>query len=282
MYCKKINQRLAELLPDPSSPLFSAASYSLLSEGKRLRSSLVIATAITLGADLDISLDPACAIEMIHTYSLIHDDLPCMDNDNVRRGKPTLHKIVPEGMALLTGDYFLTFAFELIAHIPTLDPGQRLRLIQILSFFSGLSGMIGGQALDLTVSGHQISEETLLSMHEKKTGALFVASLQFGAVIARSNTPMFLFLENLGNKMGLAFQFLDDLLDAESQDAPLQKPSATHFYGKEGVKEQLERFKILINNLLRELPQGAPLIVDLLEKNLWSRLPVEKMNSCIL
>src|SRR3990167_4636293 len=130
---EKIEARLRELIPSRDETIFEAARYSLLSSGKRLRPLLTLATASTFGVDPLLALDPACAIEMIHTYSLIHDDLPCMDNDDLRRGKPTLHKVYGDAMALLTGDYLLTFAFEVIAQAPFLTDGQKLQMVQVLS-----------------------------------------------------------------------------------------------------------------------------------------------------
>jgi geranylgeranyl diphosphate synthase type II len=224
-----------------------------------------------------MSLDPACAIEMIHTYSLIHDDLPCMDDDELRRGKPTLHKVYSEGMALLTGDYLLTYAFEVLAKAALLSPEVKLRLIQILSVSAGARGMIGGQAIDISSVGEQIDAETLLKMHEAKTGALLAAALQFGAVIGGAPHS----LEKLGKEIGLAFQFLDDLLDATSnreflgknvqRDALLKKPTAVACFGIDGVKEKLEAFECSINARLLALPGGALLIAELLEENLWAR-----------
>jgi geranylgeranyl diphosphate synthase type II len=216
---------------------------------------------------------------MIHTYSLIHDDLPCMDNDDLRRGKPTLHKVVSEGMALLTGDYLLTYAFEVIAKAENLGAEEKLKLIQILSSSAGAEGMIGGQAIDIGSVGIQISEETLLKMHEAKTGALIAASLQFGAVIGGASHC----LRKLGKEIGLAFQFLDDLLDATStlrllgknvkRDTLLGKPTAVTLFGIVGVRKRLKDLEISIRDQLSTLPSGAPLISEPLQEHLWNRIP---------
>jgi geranylgeranyl pyrophosphate synthase len=155
-----IEERLHVLVPPPSkvlySALFDAARYSLFSGGKRLRPLLALASAHTFGAELEKALDPACALECIHTYSLIHDDLPCMDNDDLRRGKPTLHRVFPEWHALLTGDYLATFAFEILAACTTLTDGEKIELVHILSSRAGARGMIGGQIIDLMSQGHLI------------------------------------------------------------------------------------------------------------------------------
>lgn len=281
LFIDRVNQRLEQLIPDSPSPLYAAARYSLLSPGKRLRPSLVLATAATFGADLESALDPACAIEMVHTYSLIHDDLPCMDDDDLRRGKPTLHKVFPEGIALLAGDYLLTDSFEVLGNAPKLSAEERLRLVQILSRSAGSQGMIGGQAADIGSAGNGIEEKALLEMHRGKTGALLAASLQFGAVVGRASETIYPLLMSLGYEIGLAFQFLDDLLDAVSskealgknvkRDAALQKPTAVAFYGIEGVEMKLQAFETSIHQRLLELPAGAPLIGDLLWQNLWAR-----------
>lgn len=279
---KQIDARLEDLIPAASSSLFHAARYSLLSPGKRLRPSLVLGTAMLFHKNSEPALDPACAIEMIHVYSLIHDDLPCMDNDDLRRGKPTLHKVVSEGMALLAGDYLLTFAFEIIANAQKLDPMQKVHLVQILSRSGGAQGMIGGQATDIEAAGQVIDEASLLQMHHLKTGALFAASLQFGAISVSAPPSYLPFLERLGLEIGLAFQFLDDLLDATAssevlgknvkRDALLKKPTAIQFYGIQGTKKRLADLRLSIDTQLQSLPQKAPLITALLHLYLWSRI----------
>lgn len=224
-------------------------------------------------------LDPACALEMVHAYSLIHDDLPCMDDDDLRRGHPTLHKVFGEGMALLAGDYLLTLSFEVISLSP-LSEAKKLRLVQILSKAAGSEGMVGGQAIDLASVGKTLDEKTLLRMHRGKTGALLAAALRFGAEIAGAPEETALLLENLGNQIGLAFQFLDDFLDASSttevlgknveRDAAKNKPTAISFYGIEGVKERIEHFKDNIDQLTRFSDETAPLR-SLLQETLWNR-----------
>lgn len=276
-----INNRLEELIPDSPSSLYAAARYSLLSPGKRLRPSLVLAAAETFGVNREKALDPACAIEMVHAYSLIHDDLPCIDNDDLRRGRPTLHKVFPEGIALLAGDYLLTYSFEILGKAPKLSPEQRLSLVQILAKAAGADGMIGGQAVDVGAAGMELNEQALLDMHRGKTGALLAAALLFGAVIGEAPETIFSHLENLGNEIGLAFQFLDDLLDATSskdilgknvkRDAALKKPTAVAFYGIDGVKKKLHDFESSIVKQLSSLPEGAPQIASLLKQHLWSR-----------
>lgn len=266
---EKIELRLRELIPHRDETIFEAVRYSLLSSGKRIRPLLTLATAATFGIDPLTTLDAACAIEMIHTYSLIHDDLPCMDNDDLRRGKPTLHKVYGEAMALLAGDYLLTFAFETIANADKLGREQRLQMIKALAARSSAPGLIGGQAIDIESQGKEIDEETLLQMHTGKTSALLTACLECGSLAAGyPSTPL---LQAIGQELGLAYQFQDDLLDVTSTttllgkttgaDAARQKPTAVTIYGLEATQKKLEALEVSIFKKLRQLPnQGSPLV----------------------
>lgn len=214
-----IEKQLDLIVPDISSPyqsLFKAARYSLLSGGKRLRPILALATVETLQGSVEKALIPSCALELIHTYSLIHDDLPCMDNDDFRRGKPSLHKAFPEGHAVLAGDFLLTYAFDVLANAPHLSSDQKLKLVSILSRQAGGHGMIGGQIMDLEAEGQLIDKQALELLHKKKTGALISASIEFGTVIADVSSDKRKYLANFGEKIGLAFQIIDDVLDVTS------------------------------------------------------------------
>jgi geranylgeranyl diphosphate synthase type II len=213
---QQVEQQLEKLIPESNTAyqqLFKAARYSLMSGGKRLRPILALATAETFNCNIENALSPACSLEMVHTYSLIHDDLPCMDNDDFRRGKPTLHKTFPEGHAVLTGDFLLTYAFETLANSPNLTPSQKLDLIRLLAESSGSQGMIGGQVMDLEAEGKNIDLETLSQIHRHKTGALITASILFGGIIANIPLPQLNTLRSFGEKIGLAFQIIDDVLD---------------------------------------------------------------------
>ncbi|MBI3901073.1 MAG: polyprenyl synthetase family protein, partial [Chlamydiia bacterium] len=183
--------------------------------------------------------------------SLIHDDLPCMDNDDFRRGKPSLHKAFPEGVALLTGDFLLTFAFEVLAKAPFLLDNQKLRLIQILSAAAGGLGMIGGQVKDLLALHHTMQEEELLFIHKGKTAALFSASMQFGGVIANCNQEQLELLTKIGNTYGLAYQLQDDL-DDETEEK--EEPNAVHLLGKDEVKLRLFKMHKTLHHLIEQLP----------------------------
>lgn len=227
---EQIEQRLHELVPQKCathSSLFNAARYSLLGGGKRLRPILTVATAHTLGAPSPHALNAACAIEMIHTYSLIHDDLPCMDDDDFRRGKPSLHKAFSEGHAVLTGDYLLTYAFEVIAADPLLQPIQKVELISLLARNSGGDGMIGGQIMDIEAESRQIDLDSLREIHRCKTGAMITASVEFGGIIAKATSSQLETLRHFGNTIGLAFQIIDDVIDITSSKAKHGKEVAS-------------------------------------------------------
>ncbi|MEI6242517.1 MAG: polyprenyl synthetase family protein, partial [Chlamydiota bacterium] len=208
-----IEKRLIELV-EPISPLSLQKSVRYaLSSGKKLRPLLLLLTVETLHGDTQAALDTACALEMIHVYSLIHDDLPSMDNDDFRRGKPALHKQFPEWLALLTGDFFLTYAFEILSSTKNLSDSQKISLIQTLSTHSGSNGMIGGQCLDLEMKNQVCTSEKLQLMHEKKTGALFLAAVQCGALIANASEKEKEILNIFGKNFGSAYQMFDDIAD---------------------------------------------------------------------
>lgn len=214
-----IEERLKELVSGESAyqhELFDAARYSLLSGGKRLRPILTLAVVDALEGDSLLALNPACCLELIHTYSLIHDDLPCMDNDDFRRGKPTLHKVYTEGQAVLTGDFLLTYAFEVLANAPKLSAEQKISLIRILAESSGGNGMIAGQVMDLASFSQTLSLPELRQIHMKKTAALLTAAVEFGGIIAQADTSIMKSLQQFGQDIGLAFQIIDDILDVTS------------------------------------------------------------------
>lgn len=211
-----IEQHLDRLVPEKNDILYQAARYALLGGGKRLRPILTLATVETLKGDLTKALTPACTLEMIHTYSLIHDDLPCMDDDDFRRGKPSLHKAFPEGHAVLTGDFLLTYAFEVLADAPHLTPQQKIELIQILAKQSGGDGMIAGQVMDLESEGKQLDVKGLQQIHKSKTGALISASVEFGGIITGASSSQLEALRCFGREIGLTFQIVDDVLDVTS------------------------------------------------------------------
>ncbi len=191
-----------------------AMIYSLEAGGKRIRPMLVLAVLSSFGKDVERGIPAAAAIEMIHTYSLIHDDLPCMDDDDLRRGKPTNHKVFGEAVAVLAGDALLTYSFQLIAGMnhPDVTPEMKLELIAEISKSAGAEGMVGGQIADMEGENKQLTIEELEYMHEHKTGKLLQASILSGAILAEANAEQREHLRQFAFHLGLAFQIRDDIL----------------------------------------------------------------------
>jgi len=215
-------------LPDPGTPrLREAMRYSVLGGGKRLRPVLVYTTGTALGAPVEALDAPAASVELIHVYSLVHDDLPAMDNDDLRRGRPTCHRAFDEATAILTGDALQALSFEVLAGAPTTDPAQaaaRLEMIRLLALGIGTLGMAGGQAIDLESVGRRLDLATLEDMHRRKTGALIETSVMLGAVAAGVRQgPVFDALREFGAAIGLAFQIQDDILDVAGTTEELGK-----------------------------------------------------------
>lgn len=202
--------------------VIEAARYSLFAGGKRLRPILCLASAEVVGGDIEPVLPAACALEMIHTYSLIHDDLPAMDNDDFRRGVPTNHKVFGEAIAILAGDALLTEAFEYFA-LSSVSPQKVTEVIRIAVKAAGYRGMIGGQVIDLECENRKVDLATVEYMHIHKTGALLSASLEIGAVLGGGEQAQTSALKNYGHHIGLAFQITDDLLDVEGDPALMGK-----------------------------------------------------------
>jgi len=240
--------------PDCPPPLADAMRYSLSAGGKRLRPILCLASADAVGGRRADAMPAACAIELIHTYSLVHDDLPAMDNDTMRRGRPTLHVVAGEGMAILAGDGLLTEAFALLAREPHVtDPlvvGRKLRVIEVIASAAGAIGMVGGQAIDLasvapngTGTTAIIDGAALQVMHAKKTGALIRAAAVAGATMGGGSTTQIDAIDRAFGDFGLAFQIVDDILDVQGdsadlgktagKDAAAGKPTYPAFYGLE-------------------------------------------------
>jgi geranylgeranyl diphosphate synthase type II len=233
------------------SKVDDAMAYSLLAGGKRIRPVLLMATAEALGVKGYNYLPVACGLEMIHTYSLIHDDLPCMDDDDYRRGRLTNHKVFGEAMAVLAGDGLLTLAFEVMLEQKNVDPRVLIETVREMAMCAGNFGMVGGQGLDLENEGKSISAEELRKMHAGKTGALFIAAVRGGAHLAGANEQELLALTKFADLLGLAFQITDDILDVEGTTEALGKPAGSDeknhkstyvsLYGLEAAKALAEK-----------------------------------------
>jgi farnesyl diphosphate synthase len=255
----------ARLPPADAVPtrLHEAMRYSVLGGGKRVRPMLLFATARTLGLAEDEVEAAACALELVHVYSLVHDDLPAMDDDDLRRGRPTCHKAYDEATAVLVGDALQPLAFQLLARDPALpaSPAIRLRLVELLADSIGTFGMAGGQAIDLDAQGRQLNIEQVEQMHDRKTGALIRVSVMMGAACVPSlDRALHDALAGFAAPIGLAFQIQDDLLDVLSDTATLGKATgADRERGKPthpaviGVEASQERVRLLNNQALDAL-----------------------------
>lgn len=215
-----------EKLPWEKGLMGESMRYSLIGGGKRIRPVLALATAGAVGGEPEDILPAACALELIHTYSLIHDDLPAMDNDDYRRGRLANHKVFGEGNAILAGDALLTYAFELIAQpIPGIAPERQLRVIREVAQAAGPAGMVGGQVLDLEAEGKQLALPEIERIHKLKTGAMLIASARLGAILAGGTEEKIEALTRYAQAIGLAFQIKDDILDIEGDSETLGKPA---------------------------------------------------------
>ena len=227
-----INQALEAVLKSTDTPdrLLEAMTYALMAEGKRIRPILCLAAAETVDGDPQDVMPAACALEMIHTYSLIHDDLPAMDDDDMRRGQPTCHKAFDEATAILAGDALLTLAFQMLSSIAISDPQQAnkwLRVIRLISHAAGYCGMIQGQMLDMASEKKRFSLDELKSMHRLKTGALIEASVCCGAELVGVNDIQINLLKKYAQNIGLAFQVTDDILNVEGDPEIMGKAVGT-------------------------------------------------------
>jgi farnesyl diphosphate synthase len=254
----------------PSALLHEAMVYACAGGGKRMRGLLVLASAQAVGASVQIALPAACAIEAMHAYSLVHDDLPCMDDDDLRRGKPTCHRVYGEAMALLAGDALQTLAFQWLAHCD-LPAASVLRQVQVLAVAAGVAGMAGGQALDIAAVNQRLQLEPLKTMHACKTGALFRASVQLGALCSPAiDEGRLQALDQYAEALGLAFQVVDDILDVSAgthvlgktagKDAADNKPTMVSLLGMSQAKELAATLAGQAIDALQELgPQAAVL-----------------------
>jgi geranylgeranyl pyrophosphate synthase len=270
-YQDRVNRALDHRLPAADlhpSDLHQAMRYAVLGGGKRIRPILVYATGAAVGAALEALDAPACAVECIHAYSLIHDDLPAMDNDDLRHGQPTCHKVFGEALAILTGDALQAQAFQVLSQDAAMvvDPALRVQMLGVLAQAAGSRGMVGGQAIDLAAVGRELSLAELENMHVHKTGALIRASVLLGALSQPAIEPsVFDRLDRYAKYIGLAFQIRDDILDvvgdtatlgkSQGSDRVLDKPTYPALLGLEGAREHA---RVLYEEALTSLEPLGP------------------------
>ncbi len=238
--------------------LIDSMNYSLKAGGKRIRPKLVLEFSRLCGGKDEIVLPFACALEMIHTYSLIHDDLPCMDDDDIRRGKPSNHKVYGEDIALLAGDALQSLAFSVMSSPKTVEnagAGVSCRCINILSEYCGAVGMVGGQVIDLENEGKRADLDTITEMDRKKTGALIKAGCEMGCVAAGAAEEQILAARRYGESIGIAFQIMDDILDVTSSAEQLGKPIGSDLENDKSTYVSLlgiERCREVVDELTNE------------------------------
>ncbi len=273
---KRVDQALDQCVPPESAApasIHRAMRYSLFAGGKRIRPLLCMAAAEALSDSPDGIEVPACTLELIHTYSLIHDDLPALDNDDLRRGRPTCHKVFGDAMAILAGDALLTLAFEVLSRLPA-NAERRVSLIMELATAAGtVGGMIGGQVADLEGEGQPAGQRLLEEIHRAKTGALLRASLRMGAIYAGADERQIGALSSYGEHVGLAFQIVDDVLDVEQpseklgktagKDARQQKITFPAVYGLDRSRRMAEQEREAAHEALQPFGGRADRLRDL-------------------
>lgn len=272
----EVNKNLQKYLEEkdcPQATIFKAMNYSLNAGGKRIRPVIMLSCAEVLGGDTEKIMPFACALEMIHTYSLIHDDLPCMDNDDLRRGKPTNHKVFGEAMAVLAGDGLLTYAFEVILKNSELTPNMTLAALSVIAENAGVNGMIGGQVIDIESEGKQVDTITLMSMHMLKTAALIMTAAKVGALLSGGGREDLLAMEEFARYLGIAFQIKDDILDVSGniedlgksigKDENSNKSTFVTIYGLETAEKMLNDYTEKAIESLSKYGPKADFLVNL-------------------
>ncbi|MGE8204467.1 polyprenyl synthetase family protein [Heyndrickxia sp. NPDC080065] len=278
---EQIEKELSHYISVLNAPqiIKDAMDYSLQAGGKRIRPILLLATLQSFGQDVSKGITTACSLEMIHTYSLIHDDLPAMDNDDLRRGKPTNHIVFGDAYAILAGDGLLTYSFQLIAQDPKLSPDQKVRIIEFLAQCSGPEGMVGGQVADMQGENQNLSIDQLEYIHRNKTGKLLSFGVVAGAIIAEASNEQIDIMKTYAENIGLAFQIRDDILDIEGNEEIIGKPIGSDtgnlkstypaLLTLEGAKERLHSHTSIAKEIIKDLNINTRLleeIADLIEE----------------
>ncbi len=272
---QRVDREIQRYLPSGEHPperLHQAIHYCLLGGGKRVRPMLVYAAAELFALNPEQVDAAAVAVEMVHTYSLIHDDLPAMDDDDLRRGRPTCHKAFDDATAILAGDGLQTLAFEALAGAAVPDE-IRLQWILSLAQASGVDGMVGGQMMDLEAEQQSLDGDSLINMHQKKTGALIRASILMGAAPAKPDLETLGLLHIFADTIGLAFQVQDDILDVEGESSVIGKPQGSDIaqgkttfvslYGVDGAKQRLQQYHQQVRECLTQLGSGSGALAEI-------------------
>ena len=256
------------LPPEDKSPIniHKAMRYSVFSGGKRFRPILTLSTAELLEKEIETVLNVACGIELIHTFSLIHDDLPCIDNDDFRRGKPSNHKVFGEAIALLAGDALLVSGFELIvknAEVKGVKKQSVLKVIEEISYYIGTKNMLGGQVEDICLEDKDITKEDLRNMYMKKTAALICVCIRAGAILSGANKTQLKTLTKYAENIGLAFQITDDILDIMQDQREMKKPTYPHIFGIKESQKEAERLIQEAKNFIKMFNNKAEVLNNL-------------------
>jgi geranylgeranyl diphosphate synthase type II len=253
---RAVERELERILSEEDSLLFQAMRHAVLSGGKRFRPILALSSGECFGAAPDVVLPFACALELIHNYSLVHDDLPSMDNDDFRRGKPSCHKAYGEDIAILAGDSLLTMAFEILAQAPLRMNlrAKREQIIREISQFAGVKGMVGGQLMDISISRDALTEEAYHELILKKTGSLIIASVKTGAILGEAEASELEAAVKYGRNVGFAFQIRDDILDSgrDAQKGHRPRPNYVSLFGLKDSERKLKDFVEAARNALDE------------------------------
>lgn len=272
----EVNKSLEKFIEEKEAPqatIYKAMNYSINAGGKRIRPVIMLSCAELIGGTSDGVMPFACALEMIHTYSLIHDDLPCMDNDDLRRGKPTNHKVFGEAMAVLAGDALLNKAFETILKNSQVSPNMTIAALSEIATASGTEGMIGGQVIDIESEDKQIDAVTLMTLHLNKTGALIMTAAKVGALLSGGGREDLLLMEEFSRYLGIAFQIKDDILDVEGSvealgkkigaDEENKKSTFVSIYGLEQSKKILSDYTEKAIEILSSYGEKAEFLIEL-------------------
>ena len=273
-----IEKELKKILERYKGGLADAMKYSVFSGGKRFRPLLVLCTGESFGCDCDTALPFACSIELIHNYSLIHDDLPAMDDDDFRRGKPSCHKAYGEDVAILAGDALLTLAFEILSQtfVQSEALDKRIKVIEEISRSAGLSGMVGGQYLDIKASKEDLQREDYYSLVMKKTGSLISASVRTGALLGQASPDELDAVSKYAENLGFAFQVRDDILDSyeDIRDGKPFSPNEVFFSGRDSARKKLFKY---VNSAVKALDE-KPIVSEELRYLALKLLEIRKHN----